>query len=151
MAKIDIEEDLKYMRSVLETQYPEGKYEDGDIWQKICGMQGHNDFETNLCMDIDLDIHPELPDNVYSLFFLGDSSYFPGFYNKSAIYYFDLECSSYEEDRVYRDDGTYFCRSGGDENFDQYIRTILTDFLKVYNKDDEYKKTALLILDKLET
>ena len=147
----NIEEDLKYMREVLETQYPEGEYEDGNIWQKICSMQGENDFETNLCMDIDLVIHDELPDNVYMLFFLGDSSYFPGFYNKSAIYYFDLECSTIEEDRVYCDDGTYFCRSGGDETFDQYIRTILTDFLKVYNKDDEYKKTALLILDKLET
>ena len=88
----NIEEDLKYMRSVLETQYPEGEYEDGDIWQKIFSMQGKNNFETNLCMDIDLDIHPELPDNVYMLFFLGNSSYFPGFYNKSAIYNFD--CSS---------------------------------------------------------
>jgi len=140
MAK-NIEEDLKYMRSVLETQHPEGKYKDGDIWQKICSMQDDNGFNTNLCMDIALDIHEELPDNVYMLFFLGDSSYFPGFYDKSAIYYFDLECCNYEEDSLYN----------SDETFDQYIRTILTDFLKVYTKDDEYKKTALLILDKLET
>jgi hypothetical protein len=147
----NIDEDLKYMREVLETQYPEGKYEDGDIWNKICAMKSNDEIDTNLCGDIDLDIHPELPDNVYSLFFLGDSSYFPGFYNKSAIYYFDLECCPYEEDRVYDSDGNYFSRSGGHNNFDQYIRTILTDFLKIYTNDDEYKKTALLILDKLET
>ena len=145
----NIEEDLIYMRSILETQHPEGEYEDGDIWQKICDMNSNNEIDTNLCMDIDLEMHPELPDNVYSLFFLGDSSYFPGFYNKSAIYYFDLECCNYEEDRVYNSDGSYFSRSGGDETFDEYIKTILTDFLKVYTKDDEYKKTALLILSKL--
>ena len=146
----NIEEDLKYMREILETQYPEGEYEDGDIWNKICAMKSDDEIDTNLCGDIDLDIHPQLPDNVYSLFFLGDSSYFPGFYNKSAIYYFDLECcDSDDEFRVDGDNGFYFSRSGGDETFDEYIKTILTDFLKVYTKDDEYKKTALLILSKL--
>ena len=35
----NIEEDLKYMREVLETQYPEGEYEDGNIWQKICPIK----------------------------------------------------------------------------------------------------------------
>lgn len=144
----NIENDLKYMRNILETQYPIGEYEDGDIWQKIRSLE---DIDTYPCMDIDLDLHPEFPDNMYSLFFLGDSSYFPGFYDASMIYIVDLECTIEEDDpnKVFFDDENYYIRSPiGDFNF--YIKTILTDFLNIYTEDDEYKKTALLILEKLD-
>lgn len=141
---------LDQIKEFLATQYPEGEYKEGDLWQKIdvlqcCSLQ---------CMDAAMELIDEedyydvdfsKDKQVYMLFFTGASNYFPGIWigdsdpeliDQMPIYQFDLSV-------------------GEDEllpigNFRFYIETLLNEFLQVYKKNDEYMKTALLLQEKVK-
>lgn len=74
---------LTKMKEFLTTRYPNGDCADGDIQQKICELQ----CSELLTMDHNLDLIDEADfygvnftnnQQVYMLFFIGSSDYFPG-------------------------------------------------------------------------
>jgi hypothetical protein len=139
---------LEKMVSVLNMQV-EGKYKDGDLWQKMCKVLKNS----LLVMDIDLSYNARREygidyrgkQRMCGLFFTGDSSYYPGIWigeddeellDSMPIYVIDIECG----DGIYEPYG----------NFREYIEELLSDFFKIYKKKDEYYHTALLIKEKIK-
>jgi hypothetical protein len=144
---------LDKIMEFMKTQV-DGPYDDGDIWQKIASL---DDYPDKLpCMDIVMEFYGEHEEcdeldfteeqKIIMLFFSGDSSYFPGIWigndelellDCMPIYIIDIDDSQSDESEIVG-------------NFRSYIEQLLNGFLNIYNIDDEYCKTAHLLLEKVK-
>lgn len=145
---------LDKMIEFMQTQV-DGTYDDGDIWQKISSLDNYDG--KLLCMDIVMEFYGENEEcdildftkeqRVIEMFFSGDSSYFPGiwignddieFLDCMPIYIIDIECCNIDKPI-----------EPVAINFRNYIEQLLNGFLNIYTIDDEYYRTAKLLLEKV--
>jgi len=142
---------IKFMRTQVD-----GPYSDGDIWQKIDLLGNNLDKLPLPCMDISMDFYGEQEEcdmldftkeqRLIEMFFSGNSSYFPGIWignddmerlDEMPIYIIDLDDLQTNESEIVG-------------NFRNYIEQLLNGFLNIYTIDDEYYKTAHLLLEQVK-
>lgn len=125
-------------------------YNEGDLWQKIGStidtLHGISDVDFEILDDEDeLGIDFSGKQKIYKIFFTGSSDFFP------AIWIGEDDINNLEKYPVYMIDcSSNDIVSTSEGNFKNYINKFLDDFMKHYDKDDEYMKIAKITKKKLE-